>query len=180
MPAPSSSLPSSLMVYPAVRHARLTVAHAAVLFGEMPLHALHRLSNGLDAANAVVAVEGPRGRLELVRALLPAVAQSIVYLTAADADAVGLVGLSTSLSSAPGCTLIGPHGTVVLASCVLACERVVLPASTAAAARSLRADVQIDGERPRVLRGVPVEAGEPTALYVVDTELKAGTTAHLI
>jgi propanediol utilization protein len=170
---------TTLAVFPAARHARLTEAHAALLFGKKPLRALHRLSDGGVASDGVVVVEGPSGKLDPVRVLLPFLARSVVYVCIADADAAGFA-LSTSLDRAPGCTLSGPVGTVVLAAGVLSCERVTLPATTAP--RPSRVDVQIEGERPRLVRGVAVDAGDVAAVYVVDHsgDLRPGTTATLL
>lgn len=53
---------TSLSVYPAVRHVRLTADHALLLFGRAP-RPLYRLSDGTDAADAVLEVKGPGGQL---------------------------------------------------------------------------------------------------------------------
>lgn len=167
---------TSLTVFPAVRHARLTEAHAALLFGGRKLNPLHRLADGSVATDGVVALDGARGRLDLVRVVVPFVAASCVYVTGADADAAGFGALSTTLAKALGCTLSGPHGTVILTNGVLAAERVTLPARDGLPAR---VDVQIEGERPRLLRGWSVEVGPVAAVYVVDIsgDLRPGTAA---
>ena len=152
---------------------RLTADHAQLLFGRVP-RPLHRLSDGTDAADAVLEVKGPGGRLTLVRLVLPAVSRSVVYLCATDADVIGLSGLSSSLETSPGCTLSGPAGTVLLASGVLCAERVVLPAASVA-----RVDVHLEGERPRVLRNVAVFAGDVASVYIVDVsgDLRSGSAS---
>lgn len=167
---------TSLQVFPAYRHARLTEAHAALLFGGKKLVALHKLSDGSVCSDGVVTVKGDRGAVD-VRVVFPFVAASCVYVTGADADACGFAGLSTTLARAPGCTVSGPVGSVILQNAVLTAERVTLPVPPAG-----RVDVQIDGERPRLLRGVHVDKGDVAAVYVVDLsgELRPGTPASLL
>ena len=176
-----------LPVFPAVRHARLSAAHAVMLLGERPPRPLHRLHNGLDAADVVIAVstgEGPRGRLEVVRVLLPLVKQSEVHLCNADAEALGLPALGTSVDRSPGCTLSGPAGVVVLAEGVVAAERVVTSSSSSITAVRGRVDVQIEGERPRFVRAMPVEeaAASLGCVVVADVsgELRPGVLATLL
>ncbi len=180
-----SSLPRPaalpLPVFPAVRHVRLSSAHALMLFGNRPLRALYRLCNGLDAADVVVTVstgEGPRGSLELVRVLLPLVARSVVHLCAADVDRLGLPLLGTVIDRSPGCALSGPQGMVVLAEGVVAAERVVVPTSFS----KTRVDVQLDGERPRFLRSLAVEEGSPACVVIADAsgELRPGVLATIL
>ena len=181
---------SALPVFPAVRHVRLSAAHAGMLFGarkpngdagEAPgLTALYRMQNGLDASDGVVNVgagEGAR-KLELVRVLLPYVQRSVVHLCVADAEALGLSSLGTSIDRSPGCTLSGPHGVVVLAEGVVAAERVVVTAPLGKA----RVDVQLEGERPRFVRSLPVEEGSPACVVVADAsgELRPGVLATLL
>lgn len=152
-----------------------------MLFGERVLKALHRLHNGLDAADAVLTVsagEGPRAKVELVRVLLPFVKQTAVYLCVVDVENLGLAALGTSLDRSPGCTISGPEGVVVLAEGMVAAERVVLSSSPGRA----RADVQIEGERPRFLRNMPVEEGSPACVVVADAsgDLRPGATATVL
>ena len=181
MTTTTTTTTKQLPVFPAVRHVRLSAAHARMLFGERPLRALHRLHSGLDAADALVSVstgEGPRSRLELVRVLLPFVKNSAVHLCFADVDNFGLAALGTAVDRSPGCTLAGPMGIVVLAEGLVAAERVVL----VSAGGRTRVDVQIEGERPRFLRALPVEEGSVACVVVADAsgDLKPGLTAVVV
>ena len=156
-------------VSPAVRHVRLSAAHAALLFGDRAPRALFRLSNGLDAADRLLTVsigEGVRAKLEWVRVLLPLVARSVVHVCGADVEALGLSPLGTNVDRSPGCTLSGPCGVVVLAEGVVAAERVLMPTSMFPLRPCL--DVQIEGERPRFLPSMPVESGAAALVVVAD------------
>jgi propanediol utilization protein len=172
-----------LPVFPAARHVRLSAAHARMLFGDKGPRALHHLHNGLDASDAVVSVsigDTPRGKLELVRVLLPLVKHSLVHVCAYDVEGLGLPALGTTADRSPGCALSGPQGIVVLAEGVVAAERVVMPASSSLGRP--RVDVQIEGERPRFLRNMPVEEGSPGCVVVADTsgDLRPGVMATVL
>ncbi len=149
-----------------MRHARLSVAHARALFGDTPLRVVHTLACGDDVSDVVLGVDGPGGRLDDVRVLLPFVPQSYVAVPPRDARRLGVTGaLPATPEGAPGCTLHGPAGVVVLAAGVVVAEHVVLLADEGAAAM---VDVVVDGERSRLLRRVPVARGGNPRLFVGD------------
>jgi propanediol utilization protein len=167
----------SVPLYPAVRHARLTAEHVRALFGDARIAVVHTLAGGGDVTDRVVGVEGPAGRIDDVRVVLPVVARSTVALGPRDARRLGLPAqLPVSVDLAPGCTLHGPRGVVVLAAGAVAAERVVLP-SPPPGQRAI--DLSIGGDRPRTLRAVLVVPGEFGCAYVLDDELVLGARARL-
>ncbi len=157
----------SFPVFPAVRHVRLSEAHVRALFGPAAVRVVHSLGWGDGASDAFVDVEGPSGRMRGVRVVLPYVVQSRVALLQRDAARLGLFGpLPTTTTAAPGCTLHGPVGVVVLAGGVVAAEHVMLPPGVVD--NSVVVDVVVDGDRPRTLRRVPVLRGPYPRLFISD------------
>lgn len=141
--------------------------HARALFGGRTFDVVHTLACGDDASDRWVDVGIGDARLERVRVLLPFVAQSFVAITSREARALGLTpALPTTPNGAPGCTLHGPEGVVVLADGVVAAERLELPSG--AANPGSTADVAVDGERPRTFRRLPVVRGDASRAFVVD------------
>ena len=160
-------LPASLPLFPAVRHVRLSGEHLRALFGDDAPAAVHTLVCGHDVSDRAITVECGDVRIDDVRVLLPAVPRTYVALTARDARRARLVGaLGVRVDDAPGCTLHGPHGVVVLAAGVVSAERVVLPPAAQAGRRSV--DLTVLGDRPRTVRALPVVAGEVAAAFVGD------------
>ncbi len=111
------------------RHCHLTQADVDVLFGQgYQLTPLKRLYQDTDfAANETVAVVGPRQRMiPGVRILGPCRKFSQVELAFTDAISLGIdvpVRLSGDIEGTPGCLLIGPKGSLVLAQGVIRAER---------------------------------------------------------
>jgi putative phosphotransacetylase len=165
-------------VFPVVSHVWLSVAHARTLFGDVSLQRVHTLASGDVVSDRAVVVEGPGGRLEHARVMLPYAARTTILLLARDARRLGLpVPLPGRLDGSPGCALAGPAGLVVLGEGVVAAERVVLPA----AVDGEHVDLFIDGERPRVARHVVTVAGDVPRAYVGDDahDLRVGVIARV-
>ena len=165
-------------VFPALRHVRLSTTHLGVLFGMAPLQALLVLSSGAVASDGLIGVAGRSGELRAVRVLLPTVARTEVHLSSADAAAIGLQSPGVALDRAPGCTLHGPAGVVVLAGAVVNAERLVLPGPVVVD----RADLHAEFDRPRLYRRVGVVSGERAQAFLFDDsgELRHGTVATII
>lgn len=153
-----------LPVVVTARHVRLTAAHVEVLFGPgAKLVEIAAFSpSGTWAASDVVDVRGPGGEALRTRVVGPVVKNTEVRLLPRDAAALAIA------PSTSGCTLVGPHGTVVLATGVVVGLRRLCLSSADAAAAALgdgdRATVRVDSERPRDLRDVPVEVGASSFL----------------
>ncbi len=159
--------PSTIPLFPALRHARLSAAHARALFGDRTFDIVHTLGCGDDVSDRFVDVEVGIGRLERVRVLLPFVARTFVALASREARALGLAGpLPMTPSGGPACTLHGPEGVVVVVDGVVAAERIELPGANAG--EPALADVVVDGERPRTFRRLPVVPGDMLRAFVVD------------
>jgi putative phosphotransacetylase len=111
------------------RHAHLCQADVETLFGPgAKLTAMRTLYQSTDfAANETVAVVGPRQRMiPGVRILGPSRTFSQVELSFTDAISLGIdvpVKLSGDIEGTPGCLLIGPKGSLVLARGVIRAER---------------------------------------------------------
>jgi propanediol utilization protein len=142
---------------------------------------VHSLACGDDVTDVAVNVDGPGGRVDDVRVLLPFVAESLVLLPAHDASRFGWSRpLPATTNAAPGCSLHGPAGVVVLAAAVVAAERVVLPPGVADDVDVV--DIRVDGDRTRTFRRVPVVRGAHAALFIGDDALQdvsAGARARL-
>jgi acetate kinase len=101
------------------RHIHLTQESVEALFG--PGHRLterNPLSQpGQFAANEVVSVVGPRSTIERVRILGPVRSKNQIEISRTDEYALGIdapVRASGHVAETPGCSLVGPFGTVRL------------------------------------------------------------------
>lgn len=111
------------------RHCHLTQADVDVLFGPgyqlTPMKTLYQATD--FAANETVAVVGPRQRMiPGVRILGPCRPFSQVELAFTDSISLGIdapVRLSGDIEGTPGCLLVGPKGSLVLAQGVIRAER---------------------------------------------------------
>ena len=158
---------SAIPFFPAVRHVRLSAAHARALFGSRPVDAVYTLACGDDVSDVAVDVDVGGRRLARVRVFLPFVVDSFVALTARDLRDLGWPNaLPATTNGAPGGTLHGPGGVVVLVNGVVAAERVELP--PAIALTSSTADIVIEGERPRTFRRLAVARAQSTRAFVAD------------
>ena len=110
------------------RHVHLSPAHAKILLGVESPTVLRTISQpGQYAAAEVVAVVGPKGRIDKVRVVGPARGETQVELALSDARHLGLeipVAASGSLAgSVGGVTLHGPAGTLALERGVIVAAR---------------------------------------------------------
>lgn len=108
------------------RHVHVTQQQAITLFGH-DLTPLRDLSQpGQYLAKERVTVAGPKGEFQNVAVLGPARKASQVEISLTDARTLGLkppVRLSGHTAGSPGCTLIGPQGSVELSEGVIAAQR---------------------------------------------------------
>jgi putative phosphotransacetylase len=110
------------------RHVHLSEADARTLFGGGPLNVSRSLTQpGQFAAAEIVAVHGPKGKLEKVRVVGPTRPETQLEIAASDAAVLGVqppVAASGSLdASIGGITLIGPAGRVELRRGVIVAAR---------------------------------------------------------
>ena len=101
------------------RHVHLSAADRDILFGKnAPLEFRKPLRQpGQYAAEQVVTLAGPKGRIDRVRVLCPLRTQSQVELSRTDTFTLGIEPCfrqSGDLSGSPGICIIGPKGCVQL------------------------------------------------------------------
>lgn len=117
-----------VLVETSARHIHLSEEDLKVLFGEgAQLTIKKELSQpGQYACNERVKVVGPKKEIDGVSILGPVRKQTQIELSATDARSIGLpivVRESGDLKDTPGCTLVGPCGTVTLAEGVIVAKR---------------------------------------------------------
>lgn len=108
------------------RHIHLSQEDADVLFG--PGYTFQKLKDlsqtGQYALQECLLLAGPKGVLEKVRILGPVRNQSQVELSVSDCYKTGIeapLRLSGDIAGTPGCTLVGPKGSVQLnKGCIVA------------------------------------------------------------
>lgn len=110
------------------RHIHLSKKDLAQLFGAgYQLKILKQLSQpGLFAAEETVALIGPNGRLEQVRAVGPCRAQTQVEISSTDCRLLGIaapIRISGDLSGSAGLKIAGPQGAVDLREGVIVAQR---------------------------------------------------------
>jgi putative phosphotransacetylase len=162
------------------RHVHVSQADLEILFGSgYSLNALRPLSQpGQFAAQEVVTLVGPKGRLEKVRILGPARPVTQVEISQTDAIRLGIsapVRDSGDLEGSPGVTIIGPAGQVTLFhGVILACRHIHMAPRDAegfGVRDKERVDIKTFGERAVVFEDVLVRVSESYALELhLDTD----------
>jgi propanediol utilization protein len=163
------------------RHCHLTQADVHTLFGPgaqlTPMKSLYQSTD--FAANETLAVVGSRQRMiPAVRILGPCRSFSQVELAFTDAISLGIdipVRLSGDIEATPGCLLVGPKGTLVLAKGVIRAERHVHMGPKDAEYYGVkhldRINMRVDGTCPTVLEGLLVRVHKDWKLEVhIDTD----------
>ena len=162
------------------RHIHLSQADLDVLFG--PGYELTKIKDlkqpGQFAYKETVTIVGPKGALEKVRVLGPLRKATQVELLLGDSFKLGIkppTRMSGDLAGSPGCTLVGPQGTVILAEGVIVAQRHIHMTAAEAAAYGVAngqiVSMEFDGPRAGTLANVAIRAGEGHALEChVDTE----------
>ena len=151
------------------RHIHLSTADAQTLLGRPEPTRRRDLSQpGQYAAEESVAVEGPRGRIEGVRIVGPARGRTQLELARSDARILGVeppLAASGALEgSTGGVTLVGPAGSLTLASGVIVAARHLHLAPDDASRWNLRDGDRLDvrcgeGARAVTLHSVLVRSG---------------------
>lgn len=118
------------------RHVHVTEEQAQTLFGHGLTPERDLSQPGQYLSKERVTVAGPKGKFENVAVLGPARKGAQVEISLTDARLLGLkppVRLSGDTKNSPGCTLIGPCGSVMLQEGVIAAQRHIhLPPQDAA------------------------------------------------
>ena len=108
------------------RHVHVTKGQALTLFGHDLTPDRDLSQPGQYLSKERVTVAGPKGKFENVAVLGPARKAAQVEISLTDARTLGLkppVRLSGDTKDSPGCTLIGPCGSVTLHEGVIAAQR---------------------------------------------------------
>ena len=162
------------------RHIHLSQADLDVLFG--PGYELTKIKDlkqpGQFACKETLTICGPKGALEKVRVLGPLRKATQVEVLLGDSFKLGIkppTRMSGDLAGSPGCTLVGPKGTVVLTEGVIVAQRHIHMTAAEAAAYGVAngqiVSMEFDGPRCGVLGNVAIRAGEGHSLEChVDTE----------
>ena len=162
------------------RHIHLCRADVEALFGAgYQLKHFRNLSQpGQFACQEQLTVVGPKGELKKVRVLGPERKATQVEIALTDSFALGIrppVRMSGKTAGTPGCTLVGPNGSVTIKEGVIVAAR-HLHLSKAQAALFGLSDGQVvrlrsEGGRASVLENVVVRAGDGHDMEVhIDTD----------
>ena len=178
-PAPAGGL-EPIPVGISNRHIHLSQEDLETLFG--PGYELTKIKDlkqpGQIACKETVTIVGPKGALEKIRVLGPVRKATQVELLLGDSFKLGIkppTRMSGDLAGTPGCTIVGPAGTVVLSEgCIVAQRHIHMTAAEAAAYGVTNGQIvsmEFDGPRCGTLGNVAIRAGEGHALEChVDTE----------
>lgn len=110
------------------RHIHVSEVDFKKLFGEnAELHYVHELSQpGQYLCEERITVVGPRGKFENVAILGPYRKETQIELSMTDTRKIGVPGVirqSGHTDGTPGCTLIGPNGSIELEKGVIVAKR---------------------------------------------------------
>jgi putative phosphotransacetylase len=162
------------------RHIHLSKDHINILFGQgYTLNEFKALSQpGQFAAEEVVSVQGPRGRMDKIRILGPARSETQLEISRTDSFSLGLnppLKQSGDIAGTPGIKVIGPAGTVDLEYGVIVAARHIHFHTSDALAWGITdkqmLKVKLNGERPLVLENVIARVSDQFALDLhIDTD----------
>ena len=108
------------------RHVHVTGDQARILFGHDLTPARDLSQPGQYLAKERVTVVGPKGEFQNVAVLGPARKAAQVEISLTDGRVLGItppVRLSGDTKGSPGCTLVGPRGSVQIPEGVMAAQR---------------------------------------------------------
>ena len=108
------------------RHVHVTAEQARILFGHGLTPDRPLSQPGQFLARERVTVAGPKGTFEKVAVLGPERKEAQVEISLTDGRTLGIappVRLSGDVKNSPGCTLLGPEGTVKLEQGVICAQR---------------------------------------------------------
>ena len=173
------------------RHVHLTREAMDVLFGEgEELEARAQLTQkGVFAAKQRVDVIGPKGTLKKMSILAPLRKYVQIEVSKTDARALGVeppVRESGNVAGSPGCTLVGPKGTLEISQGVIVAKRHMHMNTATAEAMNIKDGDTIvievnDGERALLFKDVVVRISPYVTDFVhIDTDEgnAAGIVGH--
>ncbi|WP_373273856.1 phosphate propanoyltransferase [Streptococcus sp. B01] len=161
-------------------HVHLSQADADILFGACyHFKKLKDLSQpGQYALEECVMIVGPKGVIEKVRILGPVRKETQVELTRTDCFKIGVkapLRLSGEIDNTPGCTIIGPAGSVQLEKgCIVAKRHIHMSPADAkrfGVENHQRVSLELPGERGGIIQHVIIRVKDSFSLEChLDTE----------
>jgi putative phosphotransacetylase len=162
------------------RHIHLSKEHIEFLFGPgYTLNEFKKLSQpGQFAAEEVVSVLGPKGRMDNIRILGPARGETQLEISRTDSYALGVnppLRQSGDIAGTPSIKVIGPAGEVDLPQGVIVAARHIhfhtKDALTWGISDKQMLKVKLYGERPLILENVLARVSDQFALDLhIDTD----------
>ncbi len=157
------------------KHVHLSREHLDILFGKgFELEPKKYLSQpGQYASTSKVDIVGPKGTISGMSVLGPARKETQVELSFTDARKVGFeppIRLSGDLEGSPGCTIIGPKGTVTIDKGVIVAKRHLHCSPEDGAKYGVKdgdvVKIKVGGERGLVFDNVECRVGPTHATFV--------------
>ena len=155
------------------RHVHVTKEQAIRLFGHGLTEKRPLSQPGQYLANERVTVVGPKGSFQNVAVLGPERPEAQVEVSLTDGRSLGIVPpvrLSGDVAGTPGCTLIGPEGTVELDRGIIAAQRHIHMTPEDAASMGVKdkqtVRLQVFTDRPLVFEDVVVRVSPKFATFV--------------
>lgn len=170
------------------KHVHVSKEDYAKLFGEgKELTFFKKLSQpGQFAAEEKVDIVGPKGTLKSVRILGPFRNQTQIEVSETDCFGAGFpvdIRQSGHLDGTPGCTLVGPAGSVELSEGVMVALRHVHLSTEQAEEAGVKdgdiISVKFDGPKSVTFNNVVVRAGD-THFRDFHLDLDEANAAHLV
>ncbi len=162
------------------RHVHLSQNDLETMFGEgHQLTQMKALSQpGQFAAEETLHIVGPKGAIEKVRVLGPTRKETQVEISMTDSFKLGIkapIRNSGDLDGTPGCTLVGPKGSVILSKGVIVAARHLHANKAEAEALGLVDNeyitVKSSGSRGTLFENVWVRVSDACALdFHIDTD----------
>jgi putative phosphotransacetylase len=162
------------------RHIHLSQKHIELLFGQgYILNEFKALSQpGQFAADEVVSVQGPKGRMDKIRILGPARGDTQLEISRTDSFVLGVnppLRQSGDINGTPGIKVIGPAGSVDLEHGVIVAARHIHFHTSDGLVWGITdkqmLKVKLSGERPLVLENVIARVSDQFALDLhIDTD----------
>jgi putative phosphotransacetylase len=162
------------------RHIHLSQEHIDLLFGQgYMLKEFKPLSQpGQFAADEVISVQGPKGRMDNIRILGPARGDTQLEISRTDSYALGLnppLRQSGDIAGTPGIIIIGPAGVVAVEQGVIVAARHIhfhtKDALEWGITNKQMLKVKLNGERPLILENVLARVSDQFTLDLhIDTD----------
>ena len=161
------------------RHVHLSKKDFETLFGSRTMTRYKDLSQpGQFACEETVELAGPKGSIKKVRVLGPARNETQAEISVSDSFVLGIkpeIRMSGNIDGTPGCTIIGPKGTVTISRGVIVAARHIHMSEEQAAAYGVKQgdtiSVKTPSPREGIIGGITVRIGKDFDLEVhLDTD----------